>query len=42
MKAEWRSAWTTCGVLCVAISGEVVKQLSCVDSLATLFKVLSI
>ena len=32
MKAELRSAWTMCGVLCVKTSGEMLMLLWCVDS----------
>ena len=32
MKAEWRSASTTLGVLCVMTPGEVVMLQLCVDS----------
>ena len=35
MKAEWRSASTTCGVLCVMTPGEVLMLLWCVDSWVT-------
>ena len=39
MKAEWRSAWTTCGELCVMTPGETLMPLWCVDSWVTLLKV---
>ena len=32
MKAEWRSASTICGVLCVTIPGDTMMPLWCVDS----------
>ena len=32
MKEEWKSAWTTCGVLCVMIPGEIQMQLWCVNN----------
>jgi len=32
MKAGWKSAWTTCGVLCVMTPGEVLMLLLCVDN----------
>ena len=39
MRAEWRSAWTICGVLCVMTPGEPLKLLWCVDSWDTPLKV---
>jgi len=39
MKAEWRSAWTTCGALCVMTLGEFLMLLWCADNLATILKV---
>ena len=39
MKAEWRSACTMSGVLCVLNPGEVLMLLWCVDNWATLLKV---
>ena len=41
MKAEWRSASTMNGVLCVMTPGEVLMLLWCVDSWDTLLKVSS-
>ena len=39
MKAEWKSAWTMSGVLCVMTPGEVLMLLWCADSWDTLLKV---
>ena len=41
MKAEWRSALTMSGVLCVMTSGEVLMLLWCADSWATALKVIN-
>ena len=41
MKAEWRSAWTISGVLCVMTPGEALMLLWCVDSWDTYHKVRS-
>ena len=41
MKAEWRSALTMSGVLCVMTSGEVLMLLLCVNNWDILLKVIS-
>ena len=39
MKAEWKSAWTMSGALCVMTPGEVLRLLWCVDNWDILLKV---
>jgi len=39
MRAEWRSVWTLCGVLCVITLGGVLMPLWCVDNWDILVKV---
>ena len=42
MKAEWKSASTMSGVLCVMTPGEVLMLLWCVDSWAIPLKVIKL